>query len=198
MPLLHKRFCRWWQCRSTLSYMTKFILTILTCFCFTLSFGQFKPKGTFIGLVPMKGYGDPAKPQYKWYHLSELTCKDDSVFLEQSPVAIFRKDTIFSASDGGFYSYAGTIRTFKGSTFTDMNLITCDYCPNQFIKFIPPKLVTDIDTTQTSSSDTTVTIAEPWMIENASIKHKSLLLEKTKSPNTLLLDGIVYTRKKKK
>lgn len=178
--------------------MEKFILTILTCFSLTCTFGQIKPQGTFVGLVPIKDFGDPAKPNYKWYHLSELTFSDDSVCLELTPIAIYKKDTIFSATDGGFYSYAGTIRTLKGSTFVDLNLNSCDYCPDLFIKFIPPKLVKDTDTSQNSSSDTTVTIVEPPMIENTSVKYKSLLLEKTKDPNTLLLDFVVHRRNKKK
>jgi hypothetical protein len=176
--------------------MEKFILIILSSFSLTLSFGQFKPKGTFFGVVPMKSYIDPAKPLYKWYHLSKLTFKVDSVYLEQSPIAIYKKDTIFSTSDGGFYYYAGTIKTYKGQTFADLTLISCDYCPNQFIKFIPPKLVRD--TTQISINDTAVTIVEPPMIENTSIKYKAMFLEKTKSSNTLLLDRIIYTRQKRK
>ncbi len=90
----------------------------------TLSYGQFKPKGTFVGVLPMKTYSDSAKPLYKWYHLSELTFKSDSVYLEQSPIAIYKKDTVFSASDGGFYYYAGTIKNYKGQTFADLTLIS--------------------------------------------------------------------------
>ena len=189
---------RWWQCCSTQSNMVKFILIILTFFSLTLSYGQFKPKGTFIGVVPMKAYSDPAKPLYKWYHLSELTFKGDSVYLEQSPIAIYKKDTVFSASDGGFYYYAGTIENYKGQTFADLTLTSCDNCPNQFIKFIPPKLVRDLDTTQTSINDTALTIVEPPVIENTSIKYKAMFLEKTKNSNTLLLDRIIYTRQKRK
>ena len=176
--------------------MAKFIFIIICSFSLTLSFGQFKPKGIFIGLVPMKSYIDTAKPLYKWYYLSELTFKGDSVYLEQSPIAIYKKDTIFSTSDGGFYYYVGTIKIYKGQTFADLTLISCDYCPNQFIKFIPPKLVRD--TTQTSNNDTAVTIVEPPMIENTSIKYKAMFFEKTKSSNTLLLDRVIYTRKKRK
>ena len=188
---------RWWQCFSTQSDMAKFILIILTSFSLTLSYGQFKPKGTFVGVVPMKTYSDSTKPLYKWYHLSELTFKRDSVYLKKSPIAIYKKDTVFSVSDGGFYYYAGTIKNYKGQTFADLILVSCKYCPNQFIKFIPPKLVRDIDTTQTSIADTTVIIVEPPIIENTSIKYKTMFLERTKSSNTLLLDRIIYQRQKR-
>jgi len=178
--------------------MTKFILIILSSFSLTLSFGQFKPKGTFFGVVPMKAYSDSAKPLFKWYHLSELTFKGDSVYLVQSPIAIYKKDTIFSASNGGFYYYAGTLKNYKGQTFADLTLISCDYCPNQYIKFIPPKLVRDVDITKTSINDTALTIIEPPMIENTSIKYKAMFLEKTKNSNTVFLDSIIYTRHKRK
>lgn len=146
----------------------------------------------------MKGYGDPAKPKYKWYHLSELTIKGDSVFLEQSPVAIFNKDTIFSASDGGFYYYAGTVQLFKGQTVADLTLTTCDYCPNQFIKFIPPKLVRDVDSSQVTTVDTTTTFKGLDMIENTSIKYKTLFVEGTRNKDAILVDRIVYRRQTKR
>jgi len=167
---------------------------VLSSFSLTLAFGQFIPKGTFFGVVPIKAYSDSAKPQYKWYHLSELTFKGDSVYLKQSPIAIYKKDTIFSTSDGGFYYYGGTIETYNRQTFVDLTLISCDYCPNQFIKFIPPKLVRDTDTVQININDTAETTVEPPIIENTSIKYKVMFLEKTKSSNTLLLDRIIYVR----
>jgi hypothetical protein len=178
--------------------MKKTILTFLTAFYLTLSFGQFKTQGSFIGLEPMKNYSDPSKPNYKWYHLSVLTFQGDSVFLEQSPVAIYKKDTVFSASDGGFYYYVGTIEKYQGKTISDMTLKSCDYCPNQFIKFIPPKLVKDLDTTQATNSDTVTTLSEHPMIENTSIKFKIMFLEKTKSTNTILVDKNIYRRQKEK
>lgn len=189
---------RWWQCCVTHPNMTKFILTILIVFSLTDTFGQIKPKGTFVGLVPIKDLGDSAKPQYKWYHLSELTFKGDSIYFEQSPIAIHKNDTVFSASDGGFYYYAGTIQIFKGQTVADLTLTTCDYCPNQFIKFIPPKLVRNSDSSQATTNDTATTVKGLNMIENTTIKYKTLLLEATKSKDVILVDRIVYRRQKRK
>ena len=177
--------------------MKKITLTYFTTFLFAISFGQFKPQGTFIGLEKIKKYVDAANPKRIWYHLSVLTFKGDSAFLEQSPVAIYKTDTIFSASDGGFYSYSGTIEKYQGKIFADLKLKSCDYCPNKFIKFTPPKIVTDEDTTKTSLNDTS-TITEPQEFENTSITLKIMILEKTKSIDAILVNKNIYRRQKKK
>ncbi|MCO5239285.1 MAG: hypothetical protein M9904_04460 [Chitinophagaceae bacterium] len=176
--------------------MAKLILTIFISFILTQAFGQFKPKGTFVGLIPMQGYGDPAKPRYKWYHLSELTFKGDSVFLEQSPVAIFKKDTIFSASDGGFYSYRGTLETYKGKTVASLTLTNCDYCPMQMVRFTPPKIVNDLDTSAVTTTDTSTVNEEPKEIENPRLKYKIYFFEKTKSDREILVNKIAFRRPK--
>ena len=140
----------------------------------------------------MKGYGDLAKPQYKWYHLSELTFKGDSVFLEQSPVAIFKKDTIFSASDGGFYSYRGTLETYKAKIIASLALANCDYCPFQVVRFTPPKIINDVDTSSVATTDTTIAREEPKQIENSGLKYKTYILEKTKSDREILVNKIIF------
>jgi hypothetical protein len=74
-------------------------------------------------------YSDPGRPERKWYHYSYLKLKDDSVFLDQSPISIGRKnDTLWSASDGAFYYYHGTISKSDTSAKMDLKLIFCDYC----------------------------------------------------------------------
>ncbi|HUC82269.1 MAG TPA: hypothetical protein VMR70_15295 [Flavisolibacter sp.] len=163
----------------------------------TQAFGQSKMEGTFIGLEQMKGYGDPAKPNYKWYHLSHLTFKGDSVFLGQSPVAIYKRDTIFSASDGGFYSYSGTLQKYKGKTIASLTLVKCDYCPMQMVRFTPPKIIKDFDTTTVKEIDATSSTDEPQEIENPKLKYKTLFIEKTENTNTILVDKNIYRRQKK-
>lgn len=160
----------------------------------TQAFGQFKPKGAFVGLEEMKGYAGSAKTNYKWYHLSRITFKGDSVFLEQSPVAIYRRDTIFSASDGGFYSYAGTLKEYKGKTVADLVLISCDYCNSQMVRFTPPAIIDDNDTTQAAAVDTASIAEEPKVVENIQLKYKTLFLDKTRSGNTILVNKAVYRR----
>src|SRR4051794_16141805 len=76
--------------------------------------------GVYIGLEELPFRVDPAKPKWKWFHLSYLKIKGDSVFLDQSPVSIYKKDTSFSASDGGFYYYSGKL--FKVDTTLTINL----------------------------------------------------------------------------
>lgn len=176
--------------------MEKLILTVFISFILTQAFGQFKPKGTFIGLIPIMGYVDPDKPQYKWYHLSELTFKGDSVFLEQSPIAIFKKDTIFSASDGGFYSYRGTLETYKGKTVASLTLINCDYCPMQMLRFTPPKIVNDLDTSTVATTDTSTVKEEPTEIEDPKLKYKTYFLEKAKSDKAIIVNKIAFRRPK--
>jgi hypothetical protein len=177
--------------------MKRTTLTVFTTFLLSLALGQFKPKGTFIGLEEMKNYSAPSKPDHKWYYLSVLTFKSDSVFLEQSPVAIYKRDTIFSVSDGGFYDYAGTIGQYEGKTIADLKLISCDYCAMNMIKFEPPKINWDEDTIQAVASDTTVT-EEIQPTEYSDEKFKVMILQKTKSDDMIMVDKNIYRRQKRK
>jgi len=74
-------------------------------------------------------YTDPTRPKRKWYHETTIAFSGDSVFVKQSPVSISTKDTLYSASDGGFYYYIGTVIRNNESVLT-INLIEtyCDYC----------------------------------------------------------------------
>lgn len=179
--------------------MKKLILTFFIVSFLTGVFGQSKPKGTFVGLEQMKGYSDPSNPKHIWYHLSVLTFKGDSVFLEQSPVAIYKTDTIFSASDGGFYSYAGTIEQYEGKPFINLKLKSCDYCPRQIKKFKPPKIVKDEDTTQITINDN-ATAEDTSKIENEypNRENKVMVLQPTKSNDLIMVDKNIYRRQKRK
>lgn len=73
-------------------------------------------------------YGDPAKPKWKWYHLGYLKIKGDSVFLDQNPISIYKKDTSFSASDGAFYYYSGTFQKSDTTVLFNLKELFCDYC----------------------------------------------------------------------
>ena len=181
-----------------LSTMTKIILTIFFSAFISQVWGQLKPQGTFIGLESIKGYEDSAKPNYKWYHLSIMTIKGDSVFLDQSPIAIYKKDTLFSASEGGFYYYKGTLQWFQGKIIADLTLDSCFNCPNQLISFTPPKLVREDGTVSKNYNDTATRLIETSVIENPKIKYKVVILQKTKSNNNLLVGKIFYRRQRKK
>jgi hypothetical protein len=79
-------------------------------------------------------YNDPTNPKWKWYHLSYLRIKDDSVLLEENPISIYKKDTSFSASDGAFYYYAGTYKAKDSIITIDFKMDHCDYCPQEVKK----------------------------------------------------------------
>lgn len=75
-------------------------------------------------------YLDENKPESKWYHQSTLIIKGNSAWLEQSPISIIAADTLFSASEGGFYSYSGKIvRQNDNKISIDFLETHCDYCP---------------------------------------------------------------------
>lgn len=73
-------------------------------------------------------YSDPSRPKRKWYHLTYIKIKGDSVFADQSPINIYKNDTLYSASDGAFYYYRGTIDRHDSVALIKMKLIYCDYC----------------------------------------------------------------------
>src|SRR5215467_5035147 len=70
-------------------------------------YGQAPVAGRYVGLVNMTSV-DPSRPKYKWFRLTHFTVSGDSVWVKQNPVAIYKKDTVWSSSDGGFYYYRGT------------------------------------------------------------------------------------------
>lgn len=72
---------------------------------------------------------DSFNPKWKWYRLNFLKIKGDSVFLDQSPISIYKQDTSYSASDGGFFYYHGELIRLTDSTFSiKLTEISCDYC----------------------------------------------------------------------
>ena len=123
--------------------MIKSLLTLLFCFITALTYGQSSLDGTYIGVeekcyVGKDGkkdcYNDPSRPKWKWYNLSKMKIKGDSVFLDQSPIAIYKKDTTFSASDGGFYYYSGKLRKVDTVVNIQLTELYCDYCGVQMKK----------------------------------------------------------------
>ncbi len=87
--------------------------------------------GSYTGLEYTGTQTDPAYPGklFKTYHLGDLKIIGDSAFLDQNPISIYKKDTLYSASDGGFYYYSGTVQR-KDTTITiDLKELFCDYCP---------------------------------------------------------------------
>jgi hypothetical protein len=104
-------------------------VVILGIFASGNAFGQSLKDGSFVGLEDMHYVSHEKKHNmFKWYHLTHVTIKDDSVWVEQDPVAIHKHDTIWSASDGAFYYYEGTV-TIKGKQISmNLRMTNCDYC----------------------------------------------------------------------
>ena len=88
---------------------------------------------TLIGYEPMKSGIYKDKPQYRWYYKTKLTFKKDSVYIEKSPISIYKSDTLYSASDGGFYQYKGI---WGDKDKFEINVVEtgCDYCPEALEK----------------------------------------------------------------
>jgi hypothetical protein len=119
--------------------MKRLFLTIATFIITNILFGQTVIDSVYKGLQEMcwvdtingikDCYIDEARPKWKWYHTTILKFSGDSVFVEQSPILVHKKDTLYSASDGGFYYYSGTVTRNNENTVTlDLTETNCDYC----------------------------------------------------------------------
>ena len=113
-----------------------FFLVILSCFGKGAR-EQNNLDGYYVGLEPncytlengiTQCYPDASHKKWKMYHLTELKIQGDTVFADQSPISIYKKDTSFSASDGAFYYYHGHMKQNDSVVNIQMNLIFCDYC----------------------------------------------------------------------
>jgi hypothetical protein len=110
---------------------------MLVC-CFPLiSIAQTSLNGFYIGFEEMcttdsaghkECYTDPGTPERKWYHLTQMRIYGDSIFWNQSPISVYQKDTLYSASDGAFYYYRGVFKRNKDLLTINFNEISCDYC----------------------------------------------------------------------
>ena len=87
--------------------------------------------GLYLGLEYDGITTDPAYPgkKFKAFHQGYLKIKDDSVFLDQNPIFVNKTDTSYSASDGGFYYFAGTYNVNDSMISFDFHEVLCDYCP---------------------------------------------------------------------
>lgn len=118
--------------------MKKQIIGLLLFLLVKTTFGQKNLDGIYIGLQAMcwtdsagkkDCYKDPTKPQYKWYHATKIKIKGDTVFVDQNPICIYKKDTLYSASDGAFFYYIGSITQQADSSISlHLTELYCDYC----------------------------------------------------------------------
>src|SRR5579863_2365204 len=114
----------------------KKIFLILPAFLLLKAVGsQGKLAGCYVGLEEMcfikdggkkECYIDPAKPRERWYHLTYIKIIGDSVVVAQDPIGIYKKDTVYSASDGAFYYYKGKIKSHGKFVAIDLVMTHCD------------------------------------------------------------------------
>ncbi len=76
---------------------------------------------------------DKSFPGYKWFHLTEIKLTNDSVYMDMSPVAIKGTDTLYSASEGGFYYRRGEFIDNDSVLQLNTSAYWCDYCPTVFL-----------------------------------------------------------------
>jgi hypothetical protein len=135
--------------------------------------------------------GTPANRKYQPYHLTYISFKGDSIFLEQIPVSIYKRDTIYSTPDGGFYSYIGKTTEEQGKTKANLTLQDCNNCPMKMIQFTSPQAITgnnnDMIIAGANASDAALIKARRQKVRN-----KVLIIEKTKKVNAISVNGITY------
>jgi hypothetical protein len=91
--------------------------------------------GLYSGLEYTGIVTDPVYPgkDFKTFHLGYLKIKGDSVFLDQNPIFVYKNDTSYSASDGGFYYYSGTFQKSDTTISFYLKELFCDYCPIRIV-----------------------------------------------------------------
>jgi hypothetical protein len=82
--------------------------------------------GTYVGMEPMSSLS-PGEPRTRWLHENTLTIKGDAVTLSKSPVCIKKGKKFYSASDGGFYTYRGTLNVAERHWRVEVLLTDSDY-----------------------------------------------------------------------
>ena len=92
------------------------------------AYGQSNKDGSYVGLEDMHYVSREKHSMFKWYHLTHVTIKDDSVWVYQNPVAIHKHDTIWSSSDGAFYYYEGMVTIKERQIAMNLSMTNCDYC----------------------------------------------------------------------
>lgn len=108
-------------------------MAIISALIFSLcaldnAYGQSVRNGTYVGLEDNHYSSHEKHKNFKWYHMTRLTIRDDSVWVTQDPIAIHKQDTIWSSSDGAFYYFKGRITTNGNQITLHLEMTHCDYC----------------------------------------------------------------------
>ena len=109
--------------------MKRALLILLTCL---VSASAAEPKspprpdnGTFVGLEPIPDLHE--QPDDQWFHENTLTIKGSVVTLNKEPVVFYQGKKLPSDSEGGFYTYRGTLSLVDSSWQVRLRLTESDY-----------------------------------------------------------------------
>lgn len=115
------------------------ILTILSTGC-SRHQGVSLPDGEYYGYEPMCNLSPQADPDAYWYHANVLTVHGTELHIEKAPRYLSKGKVIASASDGGFYTYEGTIELVTGKRIlVRLREVSCDYCAVRVDDPLPSK-----------------------------------------------------------
>ena len=124
--------------------MNRTFLALL--FCGIRAFAADAPQtfgdGSYVAVEPMANLRDPLKPKARWFHENTLTISGADVTLNKVPAFTNKGEKGYSASDGGFYTYRGTLNLTDGQWYIELLLTESDYVGFRIDKEgkpIPPK-----------------------------------------------------------
>lgn len=158
----------------------KKLISISAIFYFSMNFAQNKFDGIYIAFEKKCWSStkkdscinyDNNEPKRKWFHKNVLQIKNDSVFLNQSPVSILNSKLSFSTSDGDFYYYKGKFSNENSLIKISLNESSCDYCP---------------ELVQIQKDGTYIRVKREKYLEGKLIK------------NGFILNGLIYKKANKK
>jgi hypothetical protein len=150
IPNLRKAVTLWAMLFDTT--MKKVILIISFSFL-TLCGKTQSIDGTFVGLefngltIDSTGrvhfYGVDTFPNQRWFHEVKVIIKSNRITLHKYPVCFDSSGKKYSASDGGFITYSGTLTKSGDIYITKTKMVAYDYMGFSF--FEPPQMVGDED-----------------------------------------------------
>ena len=123
--------------------MKRAFLILLTCLVSASAAAEPKAlprpdNGTFVGLEPIPDLHE--QPGDHWFHENTLTIKGNVVTLNKEPVVFYQGKKLSSDSEGGFYTYRGTLSLVDGGWQVKLRLTKSDYEEESAGKAAPAKV----------------------------------------------------------
>lgn len=114
-------------------FTMKIIITILLIVLTSFRLFSQVESGSYKGLERMcwtnnKGKVHCYDAPRKWFYENSLFIDKDTFFIYKVPVEVVGNKKIYSASDGGFYYYYGTIKQTDTGSILNLVMHNCDYC----------------------------------------------------------------------